>query len=147
MYLGLDMAWRENITHLTVESDSKILVDMITDNCKFSGIIPTLVRRIRKFLNLSWTVQVNHTLREGNRNVDWLANYNILMDSMNFNLLETPPNELRSLLFDDLSVTCMPRNVMLVFFSFLGFAHFCTKKKIKFLIYIFVTFVQILFLE
>jgi len=36
------------------------------------------------------------------------------MDSMNFNLLETPPNELRSLLFDDLSGTCMPRNVILV---------------------------------
>lgn len=46
------MAWRENITHLIVESDSKILVDMITDNCKFSGTIHMLVRRIRKLLNL-----------------------------------------------------------------------------------------------
>jgi ribonuclease HI len=56
MYLGLNVAWRENITHLIVESDSNFFVDMINDNCKFNGIIATLVRRIRKLLSLSWTV-------------------------------------------------------------------------------------------
>jgi poly(A) polymerase Pap1 len=51
MYLGLDMTWREHITHLIVESDLKVLVDLINDNCKFSGTISTLARSIRKLLN------------------------------------------------------------------------------------------------
>jgi len=70
MYLGLDMAWRENTTHLTVESDSKILVDMITENCNFSGTTPTLVRRIRHPLSLSWTVKITHSWCKGNRSAD-----------------------------------------------------------------------------
>jgi len=32
MYMSLDIVWRENVTHLIVESDAKILVDMITDS-------------------------------------------------------------------------------------------------------------------
>jgi hypothetical protein len=103
---------------------------MITDNCEFSGNISMLVWRIRKFLNLSWTVQINHTLREGNRSAVWLANFSISMDSMNFNLLETPPNELQSLLFTDLFGACMSKNVILVCFFFpWALPSFVTKKK------------------
>ena len=46
LYLGLDLAWRENTTHLVMESDSKVLVDMIIENCNFGGPTPTLVKRI-----------------------------------------------------------------------------------------------------
>jgi len=59
MCLGLDVTWRLNNTHLVVESDSNILIDMITENCNFSGTTPTLVRRIRKLL--SWTIKISHT--------------------------------------------------------------------------------------
>ncbi|CAJ2642097.1 unnamed protein product [Trifolium pratense] len=34
LYLGLDMAWREQFSHLIVENDSKILIDMISDDFK-----------------------------------------------------------------------------------------------------------------
>ncbi|PNY15883.1 ribonuclease H, partial [Trifolium pratense] len=64
MYLGLDMAWRERIPQLIVESDSKILIDMIMDNCKFNGAVPTLVRRIQNLLALNWRVKFCHTWRE-----------------------------------------------------------------------------------
>ncbi|KAK2359284.1 SKP1 protein [Trifolium repens] len=40
MYLGLDLARREGIMQLYVESDSKILIDMVTDKIKFKGNIP-----------------------------------------------------------------------------------------------------------
>jgi ribonuclease HI len=105
MYIFLDMAWRANITHLIVDIDSKILVDMINDNCKFNKIVPTLVRR--KLFSLSWTVHINHTWRGGNRSVDWLANFSISSDSMDFYILETPPIELQRLLFDDISEICI----------------------------------------
>ncbi|KAK2418936.1 TMV resistance protein N [Trifolium repens] len=34
MYIEMDLARRQGITHLQVESDSKVLVDMVTGNCK-----------------------------------------------------------------------------------------------------------------
>lgn len=37
LYLGIEMAWREHFDHLIVESDSKILIDMISDKFKFNG--------------------------------------------------------------------------------------------------------------
>ncbi|GAU47866.1 hypothetical protein TSUD_404370 [Trifolium subterraneum] len=40
LYLGLDMAWRDHISYLIVESDSKLLIDMITGNCTIGGVIP-----------------------------------------------------------------------------------------------------------
>jgi hypothetical protein len=89
------MAWRENISHLIVESGSKNLVDMINDNCKFNETILTLVWCIRKLLSLRLTVQINHTWRERNRSADWFANFNISRDSKEIYDLETPPMSFR----------------------------------------------------
>jgi ribonuclease HI len=111
MYLGLEMAWREKIPQLIVESDSKILIDMVTENCKFSGSVPILVQRIRKLLALDWQVRFRHTWREGNRCADWLANFSFSLDSFNCIIMENPSSELRRLLFDDISGASMPRNV------------------------------------
>jgi hypothetical protein len=82
MYLGLDMAWKERIPQLIVESDSKILIDIVTNNYKFSGVVPTLVQRIRNLLALDWRVQFRHTWREDNRCADWLANFSLSLDSL-----------------------------------------------------------------
>ena len=108
------MAWREHFDHLTVESDSKILFDMISNKFKFNGNIPILVHRIRKLVRMDWHVQINHTLREGNRSIDWLANFSISVNHLNLIILETPPTELQKLVFDDISEACMPRNVRLI---------------------------------
>ena len=114
MYLGLDMAWREHIPRLIVESDFKTLIDMVTGSCMFSGAIPTLMRRIRNLLTLDWHVQFRHTWREGNCCVDWLATFSLSLDSFDVTRLEYPPSELHRFLFDDISGTCFPRHVQLV---------------------------------
>jgi len=93
LYLGMEMAWREHIDHLIVESDSKILINMISDKFKFNGNIPILVQRIRKLLRMEWHVKINHTWREGNRSADWLANFSISVNHLNLIILETPPTE------------------------------------------------------
>ena len=111
MYLGLVLALRDSISQHCVESESKLLIDMITNNCKMNGTTPVLIRRIQNILNRNWRIQVHHTLREGSRSADWLGNFSLTMDSWNFTILETPPSELNSLLFDDISGACMPRNV------------------------------------
>ncbi|GAU23111.1 hypothetical protein TSUD_305580 [Trifolium subterraneum] len=114
MYIGMDLARRKGVTHLQVESDSKVLVDMVTGNCKVNGRIPTLVRRIRDLKNLDWQVQINHTWREGNRPADWLANFSLTLNSFDLHTYETPPRELQSLIFYDFSGACMPRSVRLI---------------------------------
>ncbi|GAU24368.1 hypothetical protein TSUD_390770 [Trifolium subterraneum] len=114
LYLGLDMAWREHFSHLIVESDSKILIDMISDNFKFNGNIPILVQRIMKLLKMNWHVRINHNWREGNRSADWLATSSTTVDHLNLVILETAPSELQQILFDDISRACMLRNVRLM---------------------------------
>ncbi|MCI18492.1 non-LTR retroelement reverse transcriptase [Trifolium medium] len=42
MYIGMDLTRRQGITHLQVESDSKVLVHMVTGNCNANENIPTL---------------------------------------------------------------------------------------------------------
>ncbi|GAU44619.1 hypothetical protein TSUD_378970 [Trifolium subterraneum] len=115
MYIGMDLTTRKRITHLQVESDSKVLVDIVTGNCNVNENIPTLVRRIRDLTSMNWHVQINHTWREENKSADWLANYSLTLNSFDLHVLETPPRELQSLLFYDFSGTCMPRSVRLGF--------------------------------
>jgi hypothetical protein len=64
------MVWRYHISYLIIESDSKLLIDMITENCTIGEATPILVRRIHNFLALDWQVQVRHTWREGNISAD-----------------------------------------------------------------------------
>jgi ribonuclease HI len=111
MYEALKIARSKGFSHLIVESDSKLLVDMVTNNWKINGVTPVLICRIRDMINLPWHVQINHTLREGNRCADWLASYSLTKDSFVSIVLEVPPRELQSILFDDISGAYMPKNV------------------------------------
>jgi ribonuclease HI len=56
MYIGMDMAQRHGITHLQVEDDSSLLVDMVTGKCNINENVPTLIRHIRDLKNMSWHV-------------------------------------------------------------------------------------------
>jgi hypothetical protein len=58
-------------------------------------------------------VQVNHTWRGGNRSADWLTNFSFSLDYFNIYIMETPPNEVLRLLFDDFTGAYMPRNIRL----------------------------------
>ena len=78
---GVDMVWREGISHLIVKSDSKVFIDMVTNNCKINGTIPSLVQRIQEILRREWHTQVIHTWREGNICSDWLANFSLSLNS------------------------------------------------------------------
>jgi len=49
-----------------------------------------------------------------NISVDWIVNFSISMDVLEFHNLETPPSELQSLLFDVIYEFCMPKNVHLI---------------------------------
>jgi len=114
MYIGMDMARRRGITHFQVESDSSLLVDMVTGKCNINGNVPTLIRHIRDLKNKSWHVHINHTWCEGNISADWLANFNLSLDTFDLHMIEIPPRELQRLLFDDFSGAEIPRYVRLI---------------------------------
>jgi ribonuclease HI len=65
--LGMQLAWRQDFHHLLVESDSKVLVDMIMGNVKINGEPPTLIRRFQELMELNWQMHFNHTWQEENR--------------------------------------------------------------------------------
>lgn len=69
MFERLQLARQRGISKLKVESDSKVLVDLV--NTSVQGIqMHTLVKRIRNELQKNWKVQVIHIYREGNRCAD-----------------------------------------------------------------------------
>ena len=70
LYIELDMASREGLSHLIVERDSKVLVNMVTTNYKINGVIRSLIRYIQKLLRRDWHTQVIHTWLEGNKCAD-----------------------------------------------------------------------------
>jgi hypothetical protein len=94
LYPGLDMAWRESLSHLIVESDSMVFIDMVTNNCNINGTIHSLVQLIQEILRQEWHTQVIHTWREGIICDDWLANFSLFYNSWNLVFLESAPNEL-----------------------------------------------------
>jgi hypothetical protein len=79
-----------------------LLVDMVTENCNINGNVPTLIKHIRNLKNMNWQVEINHTGREGNRSTDWLTNFSFTLNSFDLYFIETPPKDLRSLLFEDM---------------------------------------------
>jgi ribonuclease HI len=51
MYMAMNLARRQGITQLIVESDSKLLIDMVTGRCNLNGAAPILIRRIQEQIN------------------------------------------------------------------------------------------------
>jgi hypothetical protein len=111
MYVGMDLAQRQGVTHLQVDSDLKVLVDMVMGNCNINRNVPTLIKHICDLKNMIWQVEINHTWREGNKSADWLANFSLALNFFDLYVIKTPTRELISLIFDDISGTCMPQRV------------------------------------
>ncbi|MCH80333.1 receptor-like kinase [Trifolium medium] len=52
MYIGLKFAERQGVTQLIiVESDSKVLIDVVKGSCNLNGATPILIRRIQYVIN------------------------------------------------------------------------------------------------
>jgi hypothetical protein len=78
MYIRMDLIKKHGIIHLQVESDSKVLVVMVTWKYNVKRIFLCILnRRICDLTNMKWYVQINHTWHEENKPADKLANYSI----------------------------------------------------------------------
>jgi len=113
------------IPQVIVESDSKVLIDVVPDNFKYSGSIPTLVRHIHNLLDLKRWVQFCFTKRECNCCADWLW-----MCRTKLQVMETQCNKLHRLLFNDIFRASIPTSIRVIsYFNVWHLVLFCTKKK------------------
>lgn len=57
---GIELVWHDRITSLVVESDSKVLIDMVNQEIEDGHNFLTLVRRIRRMTQKNWHIKLNH---------------------------------------------------------------------------------------
>ena len=93
------MARRQGYKNLIVESNNKLLIDMVTRSCKFNGNTPILVRPIQYLSKLQWHFVSKHTRHEGNVYADWLPSFSLYKSSNDIRILRIPPEELQNLFF------------------------------------------------
>lgn len=61
MLHDIELAWHEIITNLMVESESKILIDMVNQEIRDDRNFPTLISRIRRMTQRNLNIKLNHT--------------------------------------------------------------------------------------
>ncbi|KAG7578377.1 Ribonuclease H domain [Arabidopsis thaliana x Arabidopsis arenosa] len=112
VYYGLYIAWEKRITRLELEVDSEIVVGFLKTGIDDSHPLSFLVRLCYGFLSRDWIVSVSHVYREANRLADGLANYAFSLP-LGFHLLESKPDVVDSIVFDDAIGSAYPRYVRL----------------------------------
>ncbi|KAI4324096.1 hypothetical protein L6164_023660 [Bauhinia variegata] len=97
LFDGLIMAWDKRFRRVIVECDSLVLVQLINNNRIGSLLTGLLWLRILELMDRRWEAEVVHTMREGNRSADWLANYRV-SQHIGLETLDTPLVELVGIL-------------------------------------------------
>ncbi|GAU36430.1 hypothetical protein TSUD_19650 [Trifolium subterraneum] len=80
--------------------DSIVVVSAIKNGRKSSSIGKSLVKQIRRSLELDWDIKIVHVYRESNKCVDALANIGCTLDCEVIHY-DSFPNEIRNLVLDD----------------------------------------------
>lgn len=105
---GLKLAWDRGFRNITCYTDSLVAKLLINEhNIEFHRFA-TIIQEIRDFLALPWTVELKHTLREGNMCADHLAKLGARSD-VKLQIFETPPSDLHLLLTGDAAGVAYPR--------------------------------------
>lgn len=117
---GLVSNWQDRgIAKLLVESDFKVLVDMLARRGDETDTHYALARRIKRLLTRDWEVQIVHTWREGNMCADWLVVLCLQNDSLDTTILEEPSEALSHFIIDDIAGRlCLGALELFVNFSF-----------------------------
>ncbi|KAF7841723.1 putative ribonuclease H-like domain-containing protein [Senna tora] len=106
--IGLELARKSSIQNLILESDSLVVINMVKNGVEKDHPLFTIITSIRELAAKDWNVTFSHTLREGNRVANLLAN--LAHRSPNgLQVWEIPPSICISTLQDDVRGTWLPR--------------------------------------
>ena len=105
---GLNLAWELGFRKIILEIDSQVVTFVLNKKtCPFPKIRSLLLDYF-VLLRRDWQNQIQHTYKEWNICVDWLANQSLKSDDC-FRKLRQPPLELRNLLLGDANGVYMLR--------------------------------------
>lgn len=108
LYNGLKMAWDRGHRELICYTDSMNAKILIPDhNIEFHRYA-TIIQEIRDLVVLPWSVELLHTLREGNMSADHLAKLGASGEEK-LRVFESPPPDLQVLLASDVAGVLFPR--------------------------------------
>lgn len=105
---GLKIAWERGYRNLLCYTDSMNAKTLIQDQSIDFHRYATIVQEIRDLLNLPWSVDLLHTLREGNMCADHLAKLGATCDTKLL-IFENPPPDLQVALAGDAAGIFYPR--------------------------------------
>ncbi|KAK2378521.1 hypothetical protein QL285_066416 [Trifolium repens] len=108
IYQGLRLAKDSGCLFVICYSDSKGVIDLITKPLNKHHCYASILANILDLLNMDWDVRICHTLREGNASADFLAKWGASND-INWKLWNSPPEDLKPTLRNDLMRTPVPR--------------------------------------
>lgn len=108
LYYGLQMAWTSGHKRLIVKMDSQVALNLITQDLAQTHPLRVIVVCCQQMLSRDWVVKFNHTLREGNRVADSLANWS-LQQGIGIHKIHDPPQEILLKLWKDTLGVTMPR--------------------------------------
>ncbi|KAF7826588.1 ribonuclease H [Senna tora] len=105
---GLQVAWDLGVSGVILESDSLTAINFIKNGVPPSHPLSLIFAQIQNFVARDWDVSFCHTLREGNRVANCLANFshNIPFGIRKF---DRCPDFCNMVIQDDIRGVCLPR--------------------------------------
>ncbi|CAL5427518.1 unnamed protein product [Camellia sinensis] len=100
IYRGLTILFQKGTMNVVIETDAAQVIDLIQNGPSHNSLFRALIEDT-KFLLKRCTCTLGHTLREGNRVADMLANLGVAQTE-HVVMLEDPPEAVRALVVEDM---------------------------------------------
>ena len=111
LYFGLKLASRLNCTNIQVESDSSLVVNLVTNQWNDTHPLHSLIVDCKRLWHGNWVCSIKHIYRECNDVADGPAHLGHSME-LGWHVLENPPAYLLGRLDDDRHGRARPRIVI-----------------------------------
>ena len=111
IYVGLQLTWEKRFRKIILETNSKVVVEIINGDIVGVDRNYNLVMQIKDMLGRDWEVRLFHVYKEINCVADWLANFVLTRDLIDrgLNIITDPPAGVYTLLYYDLIGSIIPR--------------------------------------
>ncbi|KAK3211028.1 hypothetical protein Dsin_015734 [Dipteronia sinensis] len=110
LFEGLKFVWETGFRKVEVESDSKVIVELLLKKIDLKHPIFSLINSYKKMIDSDWCCKVCHVYRESNRLVDCLASLGHYLNP-GIVFFENPPPKVLATFEDDVNGLAQARQV------------------------------------
>ncbi|KAF7811665.1 peroxidase 65-like [Senna tora] len=105
---GLEMLWEKGFRKVTIECDSEVALELVSNGVVDTHPCSALVQRVRSLIDRHWDTELVHVFREANQAADFMAKLSHSL-AEGFHVFDSPHVGLRSILAADLNSPLVPR--------------------------------------